>query len=106
MTWIGSCPPEVKPPTAYDSHSRQRAAGLVDQILTFSRRSEQERKPVELNPLVKEVLKLLRASTPSTIQIASDVSSSPITVQGVPEKGADVYRDRFDKVAALGGTVS
>lgn len=52
-----------------------RAKDLVKQILAFSRQTEQERKPLELAPIVKEVLKLLRASLPTTIEIRSDVRS-------------------------------
>jgi PAS domain S-box-containing protein len=46
-----------------------RSRDLVQQILTFSRQTEQEKKPVMLVPLVKEVVKFLRASLPSTIVI-------------------------------------
>lgn len=46
-----------------------RAKELVKQILAFSRQSEQERKPVCLGPVIKEVSKLLRGSLPSTIEI-------------------------------------
>jgi signal transduction histidine kinase/ActR/RegA family two-component response regulator len=47
----------------------QRAKALVQQILTFSRRTEQVHTPVKLPPLVQESLTLLRASFPSTIEI-------------------------------------
>jgi signal transduction histidine kinase len=47
----------------------QRAKTLVQQILTFSRRTEQARKPVPLALLVEEALALLRPSLPSTIEI-------------------------------------
>jgi len=47
----------------------QRAKALVQQILTFSRRTEQARTPVQLPPLVEEALALMRASLPSTIEI-------------------------------------
>lgn len=46
-----------------------RARELVRQILAFSRRMESERKPVHLQPLIEEVLRLLRATLPKTIQI-------------------------------------
>jgi len=51
-----------------------RAADLVRQILAFSRKSDQECISMLLQPLVKEVLKLLRATIPSTIQIQQDIS--------------------------------
>src|SRR5205807_6807107 len=46
----------------------QRAKALVQQILTFSRRTEQARTPVQLPPLVEEAVALLRVSLPSTIE--------------------------------------
>jgi PAS domain S-box-containing protein len=49
-----------------------RAKDLVQQIMTFSRQSNTERKPVRLAVLVKETLKLLRASLPTTIDIRYD----------------------------------
>jgi PAS domain S-box-containing protein len=50
-----------------------RAKELVQQILAFSRQSEQERKPLHIGSIVKEALKLLRASLPSTIHIRQDI---------------------------------
>lgn len=47
----------------------KRARDLVQQILAFSRQSEQARKPVQLAAVIREVLTLLRASLPATIQI-------------------------------------
>ena len=46
-----------------------RARDLVRQILAFSRQSEQELQPVRISHILKEALKLLRASLPSTIEI-------------------------------------
>jgi len=51
----------------------QRAKALVQQILTFSRRTEQAYTPVQLPPLVEEALALLRASLPSTIEIRQHI---------------------------------
>jgi PAS domain S-box-containing protein len=50
-----------------------RARDLVQQILTFSRKSNAGRGPVHLPPLVKETLKLLRASLPATIEIRQHI---------------------------------
>jgi len=53
----------------------ERARDLVKQILTFSRQREQPLKPLQVSVVVKEVLKLLRASLPSTIHIQSNILS-------------------------------
>ncbi len=50
-----------------------RAKDLVRQILAFSRKSAQERKPVEIVLIVREALKLLRASIPATVRIHEDL---------------------------------
>ena len=52
-----------------------RAKDLVNQILTFSRQTEQEMRPVEIKFIVKEALKLLTASLPATIQIRETIKS-------------------------------
>ncbi len=55
-----------------------RARDLVHQILTFSRQTETESKPIQVRPIVKEALKLLRASLPSTIEIQQRIKSNVI----------------------------
>ncbi|MFC1523781.1 ATP-binding protein [Thermodesulfobacteriota bacterium] len=47
----------------------RRAQKLIKQILTFSRQSETLRIPLQPQPIIKEVLKLLRSSIPETIEI-------------------------------------
>ena len=54
-----------------------RGKNLVQQILTFSRRQRQERRVVDLQPTIKETLKLLRSALPSTIQIDQHINSTP-----------------------------
>jgi len=61
-----------------------RAKNLVNQILVFSRQREQERKPVDMTVIVKEALKLLRASLPSTIKINHHFPAEPATVLADP----------------------
>jgi len=57
-------------------NASHRAKDLVQQILTFSRRGEKEKGPVKISSLVKEVIKLMRASLPSTIEIHQDISKT------------------------------
>ncbi len=53
----------------------QRAAGLIQQILTFSRQTEYEKHPLSLHLVVKEALKLLRSSIPTIIEINEKIVS-------------------------------
>ncbi|MDY0361855.1 MAG: PAS domain S-box protein [Desulforegulaceae bacterium] len=57
-----------------------RARDLVHQILTFSRQNEEEKKPVRVDFIVIEALKLLRASIPSTIEIRTEIENTALTV--------------------------
>lgn len=61
-----------------------RAKELVKQILAFSRKTEQERKPIEPYLIVKEALKLLRASTPTTIDLQQDIDPKSGTIMADP----------------------
>jgi CheY-like chemotaxis protein len=47
----------------------ERATGLVEQILTFSRSQEQQLVPTKISPFISETLKLLRATIPTYIDI-------------------------------------
>ncbi len=53
-----------------------RAKELVQQILAFARKSEEKTEPVKLSDIVTEALKLLRPSTPTTIQIKPIINST------------------------------
>ncbi|MDD5758205.1 MAG: response regulator [Desulfobulbaceae bacterium] len=53
-----------------------RARDLVQQILCFSRQKEQQRIPLAPHIIIKEAVKLLRASIPATIEIRQDIVDS------------------------------
>ena len=50
-----------------------RAKELVKQILTFSRQGEEDFSPLQSQIIIKEALKLLRSSLPTTIQIQGNI---------------------------------
>ncbi|MDM8535293.1 ATP-binding protein [Desulfobacterales bacterium HSG17] len=52
-----------------------RAKELVRQILAFSRQTELANIPMNVGPIIKEALKLLRHSIPSTIEIRKRINS-------------------------------
>ena len=62
-------PIELRQHLAEIGAASNRAKDLVRQILTFSRQQQPERRPVQLHPVVREALQLLRASLPSTLEI-------------------------------------
>ncbi|MFZ5572586.1 MAG: PAS domain-containing hybrid sensor histidine kinase/response regulator [Thermodesulfobacteriota bacterium] len=62
----------------------ERASGLVKQILTFSRQTDQDKHPIRMGLIVKEALKLLRAFLPSTIDVRQTVLESTAMVMADP----------------------
>jgi PAS domain S-box-containing protein len=58
----------------------QRAAGLVQQILTFSRQTEFKKHPLKIHLVIKETLKLLRSSIPTTIDIQVNILSKSMVM--------------------------
>jgi len=69
--------------------SSKRASDLVDQILSFSRQTERQRILMQLGPIVKESLKLLRASFPATIDLRQNIGADPDWVLADP---TEVYQ--------------
>jgi CheY-like chemotaxis protein len=57
-----------------------RAKGLVKHILTFSRQSEKEHRPVQVKLIAKEAIKFFRSSLPTTIDIRADIQSNSLVL--------------------------
>jgi signal transduction histidine kinase/ActR/RegA family two-component response regulator len=62
----------------------QRAKELVNQILAFSRQRPLDVQVIRLKPIVKEVLGLLRASLPRTIDIRQQIASDLYAIEADP----------------------
>ncbi len=84
----GNLPPESKQHAHLSEvlTAAHRAAELVKQILTISRKKEETLNPIQLRLIVKEALKLLRASLPSTIEIRQDLDADSDIVLADPTK--------------------
>ncbi len=51
----------------------RRAKDLVNQILTFSRQGQSEKRPIDISRSIGEALKLLKATLPRTIEIRENI---------------------------------
>ena len=67
----------------------RRARNLIQQIRAFSRQTEQEVQPLNICPIVKEALKLLRATLPATIEIVQDV---PVELDSMLAEPSQVHQ--------------
>jgi CheY-like chemotaxis protein len=61
-----------------------RAKDLVQQILAFSRQGKQDRRPLDIRPIIKEGLKFLRASIPATIEIRHNIAGDMGIIEADP----------------------
>jgi signal transduction histidine kinase/ActR/RegA family two-component response regulator len=86
-----------------------RAKGLVQQILTFSRQNDRERKPLRVPVIVREALRLLRASIPKTIDIVADLDDDCKAIMGDPTQIHQVLMNlctnAYQAMQATGGTI-
>ncbi len=62
--------------------SGYRARDLVKQILTFSRQTEEEFINIQFSQAIKEALKLIRSTIPSTIEIRQNLDENSGTIKG------------------------
>jgi PAS domain S-box-containing protein len=58
----------------------KRARDLVKQILAFSRQSDVESRPIRIDTIVKEVLKFIRSSIPTTIEIKRSIETDSLVM--------------------------
>jgi PAS domain S-box-containing protein len=58
----------------------RRASSLVQQILSFGRKSKAEKQPLLLRTVVKEACRFLRATLPSTVELDQQFSTQGPTV--------------------------
>lgn len=58
-----------------------RARDIVSQLLTFTRKEQQEHKIFDIRPIVKEGLKMLRSTLPASIEFQSRIPEEPLPVK-------------------------
>lgn len=89
--------------------SSLRARDLVQQILAFSRQAEKELKPLKVQTIVSDVLRLMRASLPSTISIQPEIDTDCGMVLAdtshIQQVVMNLITNAFHAMADQGGTL-
>jgi PAS domain S-box-containing protein len=87
-----------------------RGKDLVQQIITFSRKSDTKKMPVEIISVIKETLRFLRSSLPSPIKIRKNfkvhsctVDADPVQIQQVL---MNIFRNAADAVSDSFGIIT
>ncbi len=76
-----------------------RAKNMVQQILAFSRQGEHDQKPLKLGLIIKDALKLQRASILSSIEIHQDIETESDTVLADPVQMHQIVMNLCTKAA-------
>lgn len=64
--------------------SSLRARDVVRQLLTFSRKTEEDRRPLDLAPVVKEAMKFFKSLIPANIEIRQNIDEECHMVIAAP----------------------
>lgn len=61
-------------------NASERAAGIVKQILMFSRKTETKKLPIQVRSVTRDALKLIKRTIPKSITVNEDLEDSDLTV--------------------------
>ena len=59
-----------------------RAKNMIQQLLAFSRKTDGESKPLDMAPIIKESMKMLRSAIPTSVEFKQHISDDPCSVMG------------------------
>lgn len=86
---------------------------MVQQILTFSRKTEKNKKPISVQSVLKEAVNLIKTSLPSTIEIRQNIDADCSPIMADPTQiheivmnlGTNAYYAMREKGGVLGLTL-
>jgi two-component system cell cycle sensor histidine kinase/response regulator CckA len=86
-----------------------RGKDLVKQILTYSRQSHLEKKPLDMARTIEEIIRFLRASLPSSIMIKkfSEIERYPVNADAVQIQQVlmNIFKNAADAIGPDEGTI-
>ena len=59
-----------------------RARDMVKQLLAFSRKTDEETKPIDMAPIIQQSMKMLRSAIPTSVEFKEHISDDPCSVMG------------------------
>jgi len=75
-----------------------RARDMVKQILAFARQSDEEQRPIRVDIITKEVLKLMRSTIPTTIEVKENIESQSL-IMGSPSHVHQIFMNLCSNAA-------
>jgi PAS domain S-box-containing protein len=86
-----------------------RASELVQQILTFSRQADHKKQPLKFYLIIKEAVKFLRSSIPTTIEIIEQINTKKLVLADatqVHQVVMNLCTNAYHAMLDTGGTLS
>ncbi|MCP4022640.1 MAG: response regulator, partial [Desulfobacteraceae bacterium] len=68
-----------------------RAADIVRQLLSFSKKSKQSLKPVQIGELLKDVIRLIKSTLPSSVEIVPQINIKTKVVMADPVQMNQIF---------------
>ncbi len=88
----------------------RRGSDLVKQILAFSRQTEHKMIPIHIQQILQEILKLIRATIPSYIEISEDIQPDCGLIFADPTQihqvAMNIITNAFHAVESKGGKIT
>ena len=88
----------------------KRAGDLVRQILSFSRRAEHKKIPTRIQQMLKEIVKLVRSTIPSNIEIVYDIQNNCAPVMADPTQlhqiAMNLITNAYHAIETTGGRIT
>ncbi|MFO7886133.1 MAG: response regulator [Desulfobacteraceae bacterium] len=88
----------------------KRGSDLVNQILTFSRQSEDTRMPIQFQSVLKEVLKLCRSTIPTDITVHQNIQGDCGFIMANPTQlhqiAMNLITNAYHAVESTGGNIT
>lgn len=103
-------PDSIEQENAYQIlNAGNRGSELVRQILAFSRQKKYKKNPMRIQAVLKEVLKLCRASIPSSIEIEQDIPADIELIEGdstqIHQVAMNLITNAYHAVEHTNGTI-
>ncbi|MFO7557652.1 MAG: CHASE domain-containing protein [Desulfobacterales bacterium] len=76
----------------------KRARDLVKQILAFARQHDEEQKPIQVDTIAKEALKLIRSTIPTTVEVRQNMESNSL-IMGNPSHVHQLFMNLLTNAA-------
>ena len=86
-----------------------RARDMIRQLLAFSRKAEEESSPIDMAPIIKESMKMLRSAMPTSVEFKLHISNHLCSLMGdaaqINQIVMNLVTNAVDAMSKIGGVL-